>query len=155
MTCNVNSKDIIFHVLFGSDYKLISDFVVASAQRLYDISRNTLLHSTMSSFVKEIDKPIPTHVKLLFFIFMNMDMVLKEYVCDPMNPKLYAAALNVPVSSISTNHALSVIGTQPMALASARGFMIRLRCVIQDWLSNEEIQKIDLFNMIREEYIMA
>ena len=155
MTCNVNSKDIIFHVLFGSDDKLISDFVVASAQRLYDISRNTLLHSTMGLFIQKQDTLAPMYVKLLFFIFMNMDMVLKEYVCDPMNPKLFAAALNLPISSVSKKHSLSVIGTKPMAQAAAKGFMIRLRIIIQEWLSNEEIQKVDLFNRIREEYIVA
>jgi hypothetical protein len=155
MTCNVNTKDIIFHVLFGSDIKLISDLVVASAQRLYDISRNTLLHSTMGMFIQKQDTFAPIYVKLWFFILINMDMVLKEYICDPLNPKLYAAALNIPVTSVSKKHSLSVIGTKPMKPEAARGFMIRLRIVIQEWLSHEDIQIPELFNKIREEYLIS
>ncbi len=37
----------------------------------------------------------PDTVKALFFLFLNVDMVLKNYVCTPSSVDAFAEAMNI------------------------------------------------------------
>lgn len=142
----MHMHDVLFHVIFGSDTECIFDFVHASAARLISITQCPSLLKMMQSIISEREhqrqqqqlllppgsasslQPAPVFrggrvvhgpdlIKALFFIFLNVDMVLKEYVCKPACKKAFAAAMNISPSALGTPavenlHAWSMMGTR-------------------------------------------
>ena len=160
--------DVVFHVIFGSDISGIFELVHASAIRLHSITHCPFLSKMMNTVISERNQCASLDssaaftrfsadlVKALFFLFMNVDMVLKEYVCNPGCKKAFAAAMNAKrlddsgcapsasaaagASASSTGaassgaqqsilhrtHAWSMMGTRPMDPAKARRFFAML-----------------------------
>ena len=91
--------DVVFHTIFGSDLYCTLEFVHASAVLLHSITQCKFLVGMMNAVVSQMNARSrhppcassheglaacgPDVIKALFFLFMNIDMVLKEYVCDP------------------------------------------------------------------------
>lgn len=112
-SAQMHMHDVVFHVIFGSDSQGVLDFVLASAVRLHSIThcpflssmmKSVLAHSASSNQNNTSATPAgctsigPDVVKALFFLLLNVDMVLKEYVCTPGCVKAFAAAMNISLS---------------------------------------------------------
>lgn len=82
MQVGINTHDIIFHIIFGNDVQTILEFVHASATRLQAIVDCKHLKHMMDCVVRDRHQIPVDMLKALFFLFLNVDMVLKEYVCN-------------------------------------------------------------------------
>lgn len=152
-----NAHDILFHVIFGHDMDAITEFVYASAVRLHAIVKCKFLESMMNSIVAA-KAATSDMLKALFFLFLNVDMVLKEYVCNTASKAAFAAAMNVKSScpGIDKLHAWSMVGTKPIAAAKARGFFRVLRDkLVKSWLQDERLTASDFVRMVKDEYLVA
>lgn len=155
------AHDILFHTLFGSDMDAISEFVFASAVRLHAIVKCEFLAAMMDGVVTRREKGQDC-IKALFFLFLNVDMVLKEYVCAPGSRAAFAAAMNIKLSPNSKDdgleklHAWSMVGTKQMDAAKARGFFRVLHDkLVKNWLQDERLTASDFVRMVRDEYLVA
>lgn len=169
----LHMHDVVFHVIFGSDYESIFKMVSASAARIFSITRCTFLQGMMgklsSSAAALTGRHGPDLLKALFFLFLNVDMVLKEYVCRPGCEKAFAAAMNVPLPSgagngcaqrklkaISKEHSWSMMGTKPMDPAKGRRFFTVLHdSIIKLWMQDDRLHASDLVQMVKEEYLVS
>ena len=186
--------DVIFHIIFGSDLETVLEFVHASAVRLYSITQCSFLVPMMDSIMAQraarqqqqqhhhagrceahgfMMAPAASHgpdvLKALFFLFLNVDMVLKDYVCEPNNKRAFAAAMNIKWSSVVKSrqqrsdedllerlHAWSMIGTLPMNAAKARRFFTVLHDdIVRTWLQDERLHASDLVRMVKEQYLIC
>ena len=89
------------------------------------------------------EQGMPTDVvKALFFLFLNVDMVLKEFVCNPGNQAAFAAAMNVRVppgrkkqaeneAALRNLHAWRLMGTKPMPSEKALNFFVSLHSKVR------------------------
>jgi hypothetical protein len=177
----LHMHDVIFHVIFGSDMYSTLEFVRASAIRLHSITQCKFLVSMMNSVMEQVQQqqyPLqdscrhgPDSVKALFFLFLNVDMVLKEYVCNPCDKKAFATAMNIKYKGsggssgcpaaeqakvLQRMHAWSMVGTRPIHDAKARRFFTALHDrIVCAWLQDERLQPSDLVHMVKEEYLVC
>ena len=159
---HLQQHDILFHAIFGSDVQSIAEFVHASAVRLHCIVRCQFLASMMDQIVvnrngNRLNASMDT-LKALFFLFLNVDMVLKEYVCSTGNKAAFAAAMNMKQNdpNLDKMHAWSMVGTRPVQAAKARGFFKALHDrVIKSWMQDERLTPTDLVGMVKDEYLVA
>jgi len=179
----LSMHDIVFHVIFGSDTRSTLEFVHASAVRLHSITQCGFLSAMMDQIVRERDQQQQHHVhknhhsqqqqqqhqagpdiiKALFFLFLNVDMVLKNYVCTPSSVEAFAEAMNIRMPNkqqrqqhLSRMHAWSMIGTRRMNAAKARRFFAALHDdVMRKWLQDERLNVGDLLRMVKDEYLVS
>ncbi len=168
--------DVVFHVIFGSDARSVLDFVQASAARVHSIAQCPFLAGMIRSILDDRFKGGPDVVKALFFLLLNVDMVLKEYVCNPGCVKAFAAAMNIishanqekaaetkkrrlddsQQQQLARLHAWSMLGTRPMDPAKARRFFTVLHdSIVKMWLQDERLHASDLVQMVKEEYLVC
>lgn len=159
-----NAHDILFHVIFGHDLDTITEFVHASSVRLYTIVKCDFLASMMDNVMLAGRSGGNTRatsadtLKALFFLLLNVDMVLKEYVCNPCSKPCFAAAMNVKPSceGVDRMHAWSMVGTRRIQPAKARGFFKVLHDrVVKKWMQDERLTPTDLVRMVKDEYLVA
>lgn len=161
MTCSSqpvlsSMHDILFHVIFGHDADTILEFLHASAARLQYIVQCQYLASTME-VVMQRKLPLDT-LKALFFLFLNVDMVLKKYVCDTGSKHAFAEAMNTEANAEGLNklHAWSMVGTRPISRDKARTFFVALHDkVVKKWLQDERKNPRDLLEAVRDEYLVS
>ena len=166
----LHGHDILFHIIFGYDTECIKEFVHASAVRLYSIVKCQFLAGMMDQVLdmrrkSSSSQPRTTMVtvstdmlKGVFFLLLNVDMVLKEYVCNPGSKAAFAAAMNVRPSceGLDKMHAWSMVGTKPIPACKARGFFKVLRDkVAKQWLQDERMTPADLERMVKDDYMVA
>ncbi len=180
--------DIVFHVIYGSDTSSTLEFVHASAVRLHSITQCSFLAGMMDRIVRDSrddhasqqqggassctpQQQVPCSagpdvIKALFFLFLNVDMVLKNYVCMPSSIEAFAEAMNVRMPKrqqlqdqhqlLCRMHAWSMIGTRRMDTAKARRFFAALHDdVVRKWLQDERLHARDLVRMVKEEYFVS
>ena len=125
----------------------------------------------------------PDVLKALFFLFLNVDMVLKEYVCNPGSRDAFCAAMNIKPtpggaalsgssSAAGTRrqqqqqgaedecmrklHACKMMSTAPVEPARARSFFVVLHDkIVRAWLHDERLHATDLVQMVKEEYLVC
>ena len=157
----VASHDILFHTLYGGDLRLVFEFVYAMACRLYSLTECHALRENMQRIIDARDGPnAPAINQLLslFFLFLNVDMPMKEYVCDPQDIQKFAAALNLAPNDnehVRQRHSYSMIATKPISHAKARIFFRSLKNLAQMWLSNEQLGCADFVYQVRQEYLVS
>jgi hypothetical protein len=176
-SAQLHMHDVIFHIIFGSDIYGTLEFVRASAVRLHSITRCQFLVSMMNCITGQMQQLNPSDqhalhgpdtVRALFFLFLNVDMVLKEYVCNPCDKKAFATAMNIKYKGGGSNisaeqlkilqrmHAWSMVGTRPMHDAKARRFFTTLHDkIVCEWLQDERLHPSDLMHMVKEEYLVC
>lgn len=158
---SVHRHDIIFHVIYGSDAGMIVDFIRAGAGRLHSITGCTELERMVSCVSSKLDGARlgaglgMDVLRALFFLVLNVDMPIKEYICNPRDMALYATAVGLRPDSpqIERMHSYAMLGTKPMGTERARGFMLELGGLVRAWLSNEALTPPDLVNAIKQEYL--
>lgn len=146
--------DIIFHVIYGSDEDTIREFVHASSARIQCITKCQYLEATMQQ-VLHTKVPIDV-LKTLFFLLLNVDMVLKEYVVDSASKAAFAAAMNVKpcTDGLVKLHAWSMVGSRPMSTGKARNFFVALqKDVVKQWLQDERRTPRDFMEAVTQEYL--
>ena len=158
-TIVLNMHDIIFHVIFGHDRDTIKEFLQGSSARLQHIVKCQYLSETMQAVISpgspEAEVPLD-HLKAMFFLFLNVDMVLKEYVCNVGSKAAFAAAMNVKqcTEGLDKLHAWSMVGTRPISEGKARLFFLALHdTVVKRWLQDERKTCRDLLDAVKEAYL--
>ena len=183
----LHMHDVLFHVIFGCNTASIYELVHASAVRLHSITRCPFLASTMQTILQEAadaNRQVclpgntqasqqrttahgPDVIRALFFLFLNVDCVLKDYVCNPGNRKYFAAAMNIrkPLATSGTPdqaqalaklHSWSMLCTRPLDPGKARRFFYILRnSIVKVWMQDERLHASDLLQMIKEEYLVS
>lgn len=146
---------MLFHVLYGKNTEMVVEFIYASSCRLYGITKNEELRSTVYRVMELKDRVGDDRLRAMFFLLFNVDMQLKEYVCDVGNESLYSAALNLESIDSRPRHSYSMVGTRCICPRKAEGFMRNLKPVIDHWLSNEALNCSDLITKIKEEYLVS
>lgn len=94
-------------------------------------------------------------VKALFFMLLNMDMPMKEFIIDTANIHKFAAAINKKVEDCTKIHSYSLIGMRPLSPEKATRFYPALRTTINTWMATEPLQPGQLVRNIREEYLIS
>jgi hypothetical protein len=152
--------DILFHVIFGHDRSMIREFLQASSARLQSIVHCRYLESTMEVILhpeRGQEVPLDT-LKALFFLFLNVDMVLKNYVCKTNSRDDFAAAMNMRRNSPDLNklHAWSMVGTRAISQGKAVSFFVALHnVVVKQWLQDERRNPSDLVEAVKDQYLVS
>lgn len=152
---SIQLHDILFHVLFGCDTEMMAEFVHAAGCRLYSLTGVNELARTLKEVVQNRNGIGVDRLRALFFLFLNMDMPLKEYVCDPGSVESFAAALNIPMDEAVQRHSYSMVGTKPLSKEKARRFVLEMREICKAWLSKETSTCSDFVGIVRQEYLVS
>lgn len=150
--------DLLFHVIYGHDPGLIAEFVLAGAARLHSLTGCPELEVVAAAVSSGAGGAVGMDtLRALFFLVLNVDMPIKEYICSPGDRGLYATAVGVPRDSprLEAMHSYSVLGTRPMERPRARRFMLELGGLVRAWLSNEALTPSDLMDKVKEEYLVS
>ena len=117
MTC---PRDMLFSVLYGGDRALTQFYVAQSMERL-----------GAEWTVREFE---PDTARVLFFLLMDKDMVLKQSVLD----------------------GLPAICVEPLDKRKAESFFLALREeVIEPWISNERLGVDKFIDMVTNLYLVV
>lgn len=154
------------------------DMIQASASRLYSITGCEDVKMMVQGVALNRESVGEDRLKSLFFLLLNVDMPLKEYICDPTDLNLYAAAHNLHhqlaqrrqqqqqnatprgIADASTGgiveqrHQLACINTGGMQPDKARAFLVMLKRVVNAWLCNEDLTCADLVQEVKQEYLV-
>ncbi len=159
--CQTGMHDIIFHVIFGHDSSTITEFVQASAGRLHSIVKCQHLANTICHILDCQRKGEPVAIdtlKAMFFLLLNVDIVLKTYVCDTANKEAFAAAMNSKqnVEGLDKLHAWSMMGTRPICKEKAINFFVALHeVVVKKWLQDERKGPTELLEDVKDKYLIS
>lgn len=135
---------------------MVADFIRGGASRLYSLTGYEKLPQMIAQVNSKGIELGMDKLRALFFLILNVDMPLKEYICSPGDKNLYAIALAVkPDETLEKRHSYSMVGTKPMSKEKARRFMLELRDLVNAWLSNEALTCYDLVSKIKEEYLVS
>lgn len=159
---HTQQHDILFHTIFGCDAECIAEFVHASAVRLHCIVKCQFLAGMMDKIIVNrqgirIEASLDM-LKALFFLFLNVDMALKEYVCNTGSKAAFAAAMNMKQCDgrLDKMHGWSMVGTRPIQPAKARGFFTALHDrLVKKWLQDERLTPTDFVKMVKDGYLVA
>lgn len=148
---------MLFHLVYGEDKYAMMEFIFASAQRLYSLTENAILSRTILCMTQQVEAISLQQVRVMFFLLLNVDMVLKEYVCDTQNHALLAAALNITdVSQVTTKQSYAMTGARQADATKLESFFLKMsREIIPLWLQNQGLGINDLVTTLREEYLVA
>ena len=104
-SAQLHMHDVIFHVIFGHDLPGIREMVLASAVRLHSITQCAFLAGMLRRMTvdpaAQASPPPVDMIKALFFLLLNVDMVLKEYVCNPSCIKAFSVVMNCSSASVA------------------------------------------------------
>lgn len=153
--------DIVFHAIYGADAGMLVDFIRAGAGRLHSITGCKELERMVACVSSKLDGSRlgaglgMDVLRALFFLVLNVDMPIKEHICDPRDRALYATAVGLPADSpqIERMHSYAMVGTRAMGHDKARRFMLELSRLVRAWLSNEALTPSDLVGAIKQEYL--
>lgn len=154
------SKDIVFHMIFGDDADSMLEFIHAMAQRAYSLTESQHLRDGVSRALHEGRAMGRDRMRALFFMLLNMDMPVKEYICEPSDRGLFAAALNLSAkkkdaAELDRMHSRCMLGTRAIEPEKARRFFDALRRVVCAWMATEVLTPAQLVKDVREEYLVA
>lgn len=153
--------DVIFHIIFGADVAGTMELVQASAMRIHSITHCPFLAGMVQQMTA---KRNADDVKALFFLLLNVDMVLKEYVCKPGCIKAFSAAMNIRKkgtdaaarAQLEKMHAWSMMGMRALDPAKGTRFFTVLNgSLVKMWLQDERLLARDLLQMVRSEYLVS
>lgn len=156
----IHMHDVIFHVIFGSDVAGTLELVQASAVRVHSITHCPFLAGMMQRMTVESTD----EVKALFFLLLNVDMVLKEYICKPGCVKTFSSAMNIKKSTensmhqqkLEKMHAWSMMGMRGLDPAKGTRFFTVLHySLVKTWLQDERLVARDLLQMVKTEYLVS
>jgi hypothetical protein len=153
--------DIIFHVIFGHDYDAILELVTASSARLNSICQCKYLQATMQAVTqaRASAQPVPINVlKAMFFLFLNVDMVLKDYICNTSSKDCFAAAMNTKrnAADLDKLHAWSMVATKQISPGKARNFFLALnQKLVKQWLQDERRGPMEFLQAVKDEYLVS
>jgi hypothetical protein len=157
MTCTHGRHEMLFHLVYGENKDILMEFIFAAAQRQYSLTENISISETVRRMVENPELVSLQQYRGMFFLLLNIDMPLKEYVCDTQNRELLAAALNL-TNTPETNgkHAYVMTGTKQAEPLKLENFFGTLSTqIVPNWLQNEGLTISDLVNTIREEYVVS
>jgi hypothetical protein len=147
---------MLFHIVYGEDKEILMELIYASSQRIFSLTCNKMLNQTVEDIFKSSAPPSLQKLRALFFILLNIDIQLKEYVCDTSNRKLFSEALNTPPCDITSKKCYVLTGTRTGDAKKLSSFFIVLKNeIIPNWLQDQELTVSDLVNAIREQYIIC
>jgi hypothetical protein len=158
MTCTHGRHDMLFHLVYGMDNKKVMiDFITAASERLYSLTENAMLLETITVVLENPETVSLQQVRALFFLLLNVDMPLKEYICCTQDKSLLATALNiVDVSTVTEKHAYVMTGAKLPDTRKLESFFGKLRHeVVPNWLQNEGLTLNDFVDTVREEYVIS
>jgi hypothetical protein len=156
MTCTHRRHDMLFHVVYGDDRMVMMEFIHACAQRLYSLTNNTMLSETIFHVMNTPQSVSLAQSRALFFLLLNVDMPLKEYVCDTFNKELLAKALNIPLTDVASKQSYAMIGAHKADPPKLQSFFWKLSHeIVPNWMQNQGLTFSDLVETIREEYIIS
>lgn len=157
MTCMYGRHDMLFHMVYGENREIMYEFILASAQRLYSLTKNQMMDRMMRDMTenKNMESSLQ-QTRALFFLFLNVDMQLKEYVCDTSDKKLLAMALNIQPQNIGEKKASGMLGANKPPAEKLVNFFTSLSTqIVPTWMQNQSLTQTDLVNVIREEYVIS
>lgn len=136
--------------------------VLASCNRMYSITECKDVEQVIVTMCADRGAVSPDRMRALFFLLLNVDMCLKEYICSPGNFDLYLTAFSFhdrgkreDRAALQRRHLFATVGVEPMQEGKARCFMTSLRRVVNDWLADEALSCADLIQVVKEEYLVS
>jgi hypothetical protein len=157
ITCS-NKHDMLFHILYGCNTDMLLELIHSSATRLYTLTGCQHLHDSVTLVMREKEKIGLDKLRCMFFIFLNVDMMLKMYICDPSNVHMLAKLFSMDIEDpmIHKLRTYDMVHTTPITPPKARGFLQQLHgSIINNWLQNDRQSCSDLVTSIKHEYLQA
>jgi hypothetical protein len=132
------------------------EFIHTSAQRLFSLTNNQMLSETIFHVMNTPQSVSLQQSRALFFLLLNVDMTMKEYISNTRDRDLLAKALNIPWSEIASKQAYVMTGSHKADKAKLHSFVLKLsHDIIPSWMQNQGLTFNDLVETIREEYIIS
>ena len=162
--------DILFHVFYGDDIASLIMYIHAMGQRLYALTISSDIECALSTIMRHRGRVGTDRLKALFITMLNMDMPMKEYICNPNCKNFQAVAFNLapqPQKSgigmsgggidASINRALDAhsLGVSDFPAPRAARFYVALRAIVNLWMANEYMAPADLLKLTRDEYLVS
>jgi hypothetical protein len=156
MTCTHGRHDMLFHMVYGDNRVVTMEFIYACAQRLYSLTQNKMLSETIFRVMTTPESVSLQQSRALFFLLLNVDMPLKEYICDTSDKNLLAKALNIPLTDVASKQSYVMTGAHKADQPKLRSFFLKLSHeIVPNWMQNQGLTFSDLVETIKEEYIIS
>jgi hypothetical protein len=143
-------------MVYGDNREIMMELIHASAQRLYSLTNNTMLSETIFRLMNTQQSVSLQQSRALFFLLLNVDMPLKEYICETSNKNLLANTLNIPLSDVVSKKSYVMTGAQQADVKKLQSFFSKLsHDIVPNWMQNQGLTFHDLVETIKEEYIIS
>jgi hypothetical protein len=143
-------------MVYGDNRAVTMEFIYACAQRLYSLTQNKMLSETIFRVMNTPESVSLQQSRALFFLLLNVDMPLKEYICDTSDKNLLAKALNIPLTDVASKQSYVMTGAHKADQPKLRSFFLKLSHeIVPSWMQNQGLTFSDLVETIKEEYIIS
>jgi hypothetical protein len=147
---------MLFHIVYGENTEIMMEFIHASTQRLYSLTEHQLLVDKVSLMLTNPTSVSLQQTRAMFFLLLNVDMPIKEYICNTQDRSLLAAALNIPLTDVKNKKSYVMTGAKNADAKKLESFFTRMHGeIIPMWMQNQALSCNDLVNTIKEEYIIS
>lgn len=136
---------------------------------MYAISNSDYLHGAWLRLVAEHKGGTTAgsceKARGLLCLLLNVDMVLKDYLCDPKRPELWRLLFNIQEPKTDKQreqvqqmtrgmHSICLLGCDPINHQKANLFFRNLSTkIVPEWLQDESNDTNELIRRVRLEYV--
>lgn len=147
--------EFLFHIFFNSNQKALLLFIDGSCKRLHQITGNQRLEN-MRIHLKEHAEAWPSDkLRVLFALLLNVDMVLKEFICDTSNKALLSDCLCIPLDALQNNEAILMCQSSQASPEKLRGFFKLLRAMVKSFLPDQMWGYWTWMRCVTSEYVAS
>lgn len=148
--------ELLFHVLYGNNQAAMTSFIIGSCQRLYTLSGNEKLLRLQADLASCAVPIAPDRLRAMFFLFLNVDPVLKDFLTDSSNANKLAECFCTTSELNRNTEALMMLQSKQATPGKLRNFFTTLhRDIAPRWLQNTQAGEALLVKICREEYLSA
>lgn len=156
MTCAFGRHEFIFHICYGDNKPQMIELISASVERM-----NSLVHvqelADMARDLREHPEGwAMERVRALFFLLLNVDIQLKEYLCNTSDKELLATALNVDLADLPRTKTHDMAGSAQADKEVLHRFFVDLhKNIVPGWLQCEARKPSELSREVQQCYIVC
>lgn len=154
MTCAFGRHEFIFHICYGDNRMSMIELISASAERMNSLVPVQELSDTVRDLRENPGGWAIERIRALFFLLLNVDIQLKEYLCNTSDKELLAATLNVNVADLPNTSTHEMTGSAQADKETLRRFFADLnKNIVPEWLQCEAKKPSELAREVQQCYI--
>ena len=149
--------EFLFHICYGDENRnQIIALILPSIQRFYSLVKVDELLVLAQDLVAHPHKWSNDRLRALFFLLLNVDMELKDFVSDVSREELLSNAMNLRGEMVKNHELLEMCGSAQASPEKLRSFFTKLHAeIVPGWTQNQYLTCSDLARQIQQAYIIC